>query len=62
MLPDLGQQSLCWDPNGLLGDEANNRDGGRGSHSLRESVWDAETLHQDPSGVIHKDVLLATAA
>lgn len=50
MLPDLGQQSLCWDLNGLLGDEANNRDGGRGSYSLRESVWDAETLHQDPSG------------
>lgn len=50
MLPDLGQQSLCWDLNGLLRDEANNRDGGRGRHGLQESVQDTETLHQDPSG------------
>lgn len=51
MLPDLGQQRLCWDLNGLLRDEANNGDGGRGRRSLQEPAWDAETLH-DPSGEV----------
>lgn len=65
MLPDLGQRSLCWDLNGLLRDEANNRDGGRGG------TWSAavcsECKNFTPGSIrrseslIDKDVFLTTA-